>query len=125
MIAMSKEQETQAPSETKRTQVNISPSPDTYDNIKRLAAKYGMSLAEVTREIVKDCAGMWEKAMDTYKESLTARQFQPNIPAGLSPDERIQALFFQYSNLSPDDRKTLDAILDIADRVLIKKQETP
>jgi len=121
MIAMSKSNE--PPSEMKRTQVNISPSSETYENIKRLAAKYGMSLAEVAREIVKDCAGMWETAMDTYKESLTARQFHPNIPSGLSKDERLQALFFQYSNLSPDDRKTLDALLDIADKLLAKKQD--
>jgi hypothetical protein len=121
MVAMSKEHEMHPQAETKRTQVNISPSAETYENVKRLAAKYGMSLAEVAREIVKDCASMWEDAMDAYRESLTMRQFHPNIPSDLPPDERMRALFFQYSKLSAEDQKTLDAILDIADKVLLKK----
>lgn len=122
---MSKEHEVNPQPEAKRTQVNISPSAETYENIKRLAAKYGMSLAEVAREIVKDCAAMWEDAMDRYKESLTMRTFHPNIPSDLPADERMRALFFQYSNLSPEDKKVLDSILQLADRALMKKHETP
>jgi hypothetical protein len=125
MIAMAKERDTQQPhGETKRAQINISPSSDTYENVKRLAEKYAMPMAEVAREIVKDCAEIWERARDTYRGTLALHAHSASIGDPARGD-RIRALFFQYPNLSVDDRKTIDSLLDLADKVLLNPREEP